>query len=194
MTDTGSFRYSNVSATVHRVVADIIEQGDLDPEIIHQNLYDSRSMAGLRLLSASLGTASLRYDGRLGYMVVTGRMLNETGADRDDTEGLVNFLLTVESVDAALLFFEVEAGTKISFRSKRDVEVHEWAQSLGGGGHRKAAGAFLKLPLEQAMKKVISSASKYLDGPTADEGGSDGLSPEDKSYLSSLTELKQRDS
>ncbi len=193
MTDTGSFRYSNVSATVHRVIADLIEKGGLDPELIHRNLYDSRTLAGLRLLSAALATVSLRFDDRLGLMTITGRMLDESGADRDDTEGLVNYLLTIDSVEVALLFFEVEAGTKVSFRAQGDAEVHRWAQSFGGGGHRKAAGAFLKEPVESAMKKVLAVAGKYLDdGAKPDD--SDVLSAEDANYLNSLLAMKDRDS
>ncbi len=191
MTDTGSFRYSNVSARVHRVVADIIEQGDLDPEAIHQNLYDSGTIHGLRLLSAALNTVSLRYDGRLGYMVISSRMLTEAGADRDDTEGLVNYLLSIEGVEVAILFFETEAGTKISFRSKGTVEVHDWAASFGGGGHRKASGAFLSTPLESVLPRVLDSAEKYL-GSTADNDAGT-LSSEDREYLSSLMQIKARD-
>ncbi len=193
MTDTGSFRYSNVSATVHRIIADLIEHGKLDPELIHRKLYDSRTMAGLRLLSAALATVSLRFDDRLGLMTITGRMLDETGADRDDTEGLVNYLLTIDSVEVALLFFEIEAGTKVSFRAQGDAEVHRWAQSFGGGGHRKAAGAFLKEPADSAVKKVLAVAGKYL-GDDADRGEADALSPEDATYLNSLLAMKDKDS
>ncbi len=192
MTDTGSFRYSNVSARVHRVVADIIERGDLDPESIHQNLYDSGTIHGLRLLSAALNTVSLRNDGRLGYMVISSRMLNEAGADRDDTEGLVNYLLSIDGVEVAILFFETEAGTKISFRSKGDVEVHYWAQSLGGGGHRKASGAFVSARLDSVLPRVLDSAEKYLG--TGLDAGTGSMSSEDRDYLSSLMQIKARDS
>jgi phosphoesterase RecJ-like protein len=190
-TDTGSFRYSHMSAEVHRVAAALIERGGLTPETIHQRLYDTRTLSSLRLLSAALGTTTLRFDGRLGYMVIPRDMLQESGADRDDTEGLVNYVLSIDGVEVALLFFETEAGTKISFRSRGNVVVHEWARSLGGGGHHLAAGAFVRTDVDEAIETVVPQAER-LYGWDAKGGDSDDLSPEDQSYLS-LMEVKAKD-
>jgi phosphoesterase RecJ-like protein len=192
MTDTGSFRFSNMSSSVHRVTATLIDSGGLRVEDIHQRLYDTRTLGSLRLLSASLATATLRYGGRLGYMVISKHMLQEAGADRDDTEGLVNYVLSIDDVEVALLFFETEAGTKVSFRSKGTVHVHDWARSLGGGGHRMASGAFVRMDVDHAIKKVISLTERFAgwDSKGADL---DDLTPEDRSYLSTLMEEKARD-
>ena len=192
MTDTGSFRYSHMSATVHRVTAELIERGTLSPELIHQKLYDTRSLGSLRLLSAALGTTTLRFDGRLGYMVISKDMLQESGADRDDTEGLVNYVLSIEGVEVALLFFESEAGTKISFRSRGKVFVHEWARSLGGGGHHLASGAFVRADVATTIDSVVPQAERFY-GWDAKGADRDDLSPEDHSYLSTLMEVKAKE-
>src|SRR5690606_34880519 len=102
-----------------------------------------------------------RYDDQVGYMVVAQRTLRDTGASADDTEGLVNYVLSIETVKAAVLFYEVDSGTKMSFRSKADVHVNEWARAFGGGGHRNAAGAYVSTPLGPTIDAVMAAAPRY---------------------------------
>jgi Exopolyphosphatase-related proteins len=134
MTDTGSFRYSSVTPELHRGVADILERGGIGPAPIHETIYDRKSMPGLRLLGRTLNRIRLRYNGQLGYSVVTQRMVEDTGASWDDKQGFVNYVLSIEGVKAALLFSETDDGSKISFRSEADVRVDQWARHFGGGG------------------------------------------------------------
>lgn len=190
MTDTGSFRYSSVTAAVHRIVADLMERADLEPDVIHAALYDTRSLAGLRLLGHALSGVTLRYDGQVGYMVIPQRLLREMGADSHDTEGFVNYVLSVEGVRAALIFIETDSGAKISFRSKGDAHVNGWAQAFGGGGHRNASGAYVRRPLEDVVQDVVDAAPRFLD--LGDAHREDDLSEEDASYLASLMDLKSQ--
>jgi len=186
MTDTGSFRYSSVSPRLHRIVADILERGGIEPAPIHETIYDRKSMPGLRLLGRMLNRIRLRYDGQLGYSVVTQRMVEDTNASWDDKQGFVNYVLSIEGVKAALLFSEVDDGSKISFRSEADVRVDEWARHFGGGGHRNAAGAYVKRPtFEEVIDDVIEAASGYIDFEASYAPGDD-LSPEDEAYLDTL--------
>jgi len=186
MTDTGSFRYSSVSPQLHRIVADILERGGIEPAPIHETIYDRKSMPGLRLLGRMLNRIRLRYDGQLGYSVVTQRMVEDTNASWDDKQGFVNYVLSIEGVKAALLFSEVDDGSKISFRSEADVRVDEWARHFGGGGHRNAAGAYVKRPtFEEVIDDVIEAASGYIDFEASYAPG-EGLSPEDEAYLDTL--------
>ena len=186
MTDTGSFRYSSVTPELHRSVADILERGGIGPAPIHETIYDRKSMPGLRLLGRMLNRIRLRHNGQLGYSVVTQRMVEDTGASWDDKQGFVNYVLSIEGVKAALLFSEADDGAKISFRSEADVRVDQWARNFGGGGHRNAAGAYVKRPtFEKAIEDVVDAASDYIafdSRHTADEE----LSPEDQSYLETL--------
>lgn len=188
MTDTGSFRYSSVTPRLHRVIADVLERGDIQPAPIHETIYDRKSMPGLRLLGRMLNRIRLRYNGQLGYSVVTQRMVEDTGATWDDKKGFVNYVLSIEGVKAALLFSETDDGAKISFRSEADVRVDEWARHFDGGGHRNAAGAYVKGPsFEEVIERVIDAASQYISFEPQHSPGDD-LSPEDRSYLKALLE------
>lgn len=184
MTDTGSFRFSNVNAGLHRIVATLIEKGGLDPSIMHAEVYDKKSIEGIKLFSKILSTIELHFNGLVGTVLVTRRMLQETGASIEETDGFVNTVLSVEGVRVALIFTETERGTKVSFRSKGDFHVHKWAQRFGGGGHRNAAGAFLPGSLEDVFKKTLSVAHKFVSVP--ESGKEDVLTDEDAAYLNSL--------
>jgi phosphoesterase RecJ-like protein len=190
MTDTGSFRYSNVTPDLHRKVADIIERGQLDVAHIHAEVYDKRSSGGIRLMGRILDTLDLRFDGQLGMMSVTRAALADTGASVEETEGIANQILSIEGVRVALLLTETERGTKISFRSKADDHVHGWARSFGGGGHRNAAGAFVHKSLEETVRQIVDTAPRYISFKEPDS--SDSLSAEDEDYLSALLELKNK--
>lgn len=186
MTDTGSFRYSSVTPELHRIVADVLERGGVEPAPIHETIYDRKSMPGLRLLGRMLNRIRLRYNGQLGYSVVTQRMVEDTGASWDDKQGFVNYVLSIEGVKTALLFSETDDGSKISFRSEADVRVDEWARHFGGGGHRNAAGAYVKRPtFEKTIEDVIEAASDYIPFESR-HAPDEELSPEDQSYLETL--------
>ena len=190
MTDTGSFRYSSVTPRIHRIIADVLERGGIEPAPIHEKMFDRKSMPGLRLLGRMLNRIRLSYDGQLAHSVVTQRMVEDTGASWDDKDGFVNYVLSIEGVKAALLFSETNDGAKISFRSEADVRVDEWARSFGGGGHKNASGAYVKRPsFEEAIEDVIDAADRYIEFDDPHPTG-DGLSPEDESYLKTLMEAK----
>lgn len=184
MTDTGSFRFNSVTPHVHRIVADILERGDLTPAPIHTALYDSRSLTGLRLLARSLDTITLVHGGKVAYMVVELRMMRELGASSDETEGFVSYALSIEGVQAAVIFLEISTGVKMSFRSKADTYVHEWARHFGGGGHRNASGAFVSRPLKPLIRDVMAAAPRFLG--FEEEAPADQLSGEDADLLNLL--------
>lgn len=194
MTDTGSFRFSNVTPKVHRHIADLIERGGIVPDEIHTELYDRRSLTSLRLLGLALERIDLRYDGRLGFLALSRQFMRDAGGERGDTEGLVNYILSVEGVRVAVFFLETDRGTKISFRSQGDVAVNKWAAAFGGGGHRNASGAFVKGFLDDVVDRVLESASKHVEflsaknDPHNDAGRPDEaeLSDDDANYLSAL--------
>lgn len=184
MTDTGSFRFNSVTPRVHRIVADLLERGDITPAPIHTSIYDTRSRAGLRLLGLALDSITTRYDDQVAYMVLSQRMMRETGASKDEAEGFVNYALSIESVRAAVIFTELERGVKMSFRSKADTYVHKWARHFGGGGHRNASGAFVQGGITEVIDRVLNAAPRFLQLETAES--SDELSIEDQSYLETL--------
>ncbi len=190
MTDTGSFRFSNVTPAVHRIIADLIERGSLDPAVIHTAIFDRRSVEGLRLLSRVLDTLTITHAGQVGYMAITRRMLNEIGVNIEEADGFVNYILSVEGVRVAMLFTETERGTKVSFRSRLDDHVHRWAQSLGGGGHRNASGAFLKKSLDETIEIAVRGAEKFIVLKDQGEHAKEDLSEDDTEYLASLLHMQ----
>jgi bifunctional oligoribonuclease and PAP phosphatase NrnA len=191
VTDTGSFRFSNVTPELHRATAEIIERGRIDTSQIHAAIYDRKSVGGLRLLSRLLQSIDLAYDDQLAYSVISRSMLEETGASIEETEGYINWGLALDGVRVALLFTQTERGTKVSFRSKADDHVHKWAQSLGGGGHPNASGAFVRQPLKEAISHVVAQAPRFLDFSAKETSQAD-LSAEDQEYLSMLQAVPRR--
>lgn len=178
VTDTGSFKYSAVTPALHRIVAEILERGNIKPTPIHTAIYDTRSLNSLRLLSRALATITLKHNDQIGYMVISQRMLRELQADSDETEGFVNYVLSIEGVRAGLMFLETAKGTKISFRSTADTYVNEWAKAFGGGGHRNASGAFVRRSLEKTIEQVMEAAPRFIE-IEGEEQVEDELTPED---------------
>ncbi len=176
MTDTGSFRYQGVTPRLHRIVADILERGAIIPGEVHAAIFDRRPIGGLRLLGQALETVRLHCGGRVATIVVTPRMLQDAGASSEETEGFVNYALSIDGVAAALLFLETAKGTKVSFRSEGDIPVDAWARAFGGGGHKNASGAFLFEPLEDVFGKVVRAAPRYAGaaGSEADDAAFSG--------------------
>jgi len=184
MTDTGSFRFSSVTPQLHRHIAQLLEVSTMDSASIHSEVFDKKSVEGLRLLSSVLSTVQIHHNGLVGSMVVSKRSLKDSGASVEETDGFVNHLLSIEGVNVALMYTETERGTKISFRSKGNYHVHKWAQSFGGGGHRNAAGAFVRADLESVIRNSVESATKFIETNT--DGIDGGISDEDADYLSML--------
>jgi bifunctional oligoribonuclease and PAP phosphatase NrnA len=193
VTDTGSFRFSTVTPEVHRIAADILERGDIKPAPIHTAVYDARSMESLRLLGRSLESITLCFEGKVGYMVLSQRMVRETNAGLDEAEGFVNYVLSIEGVEVAVLFSEVESGVKMSYRSKGEYPVNEWARHFGGGGHRNASGAFVRNKgLAEAVDMAMAVAPRFLGLPDPDLADTEELSEEDASYLDLLRAQSER--
>ena len=174
MTDTGSFRFGATTPRTHAIVSDLLERGDFRPEPIHVALYDGKTPEALRLLGLALGSIRSHYGGRLASMTISQEMLTASGADFQDTEGLISYALSLEGAVAAVIFLETLSGIKISFRSKGDCPINEWAGKFGGGGHANASGAYVRdRPLERVRKDVIDAAPSHVAAPpeVAEEAG-----------------------
>lgn len=160
LTDTGSFRFSNSTPAAHRIAADLIGRG-LDPEGLYRRIYGARSLRSLRLLREALKTLDVDDEKLVAWMVVPRDAFDELGADSEDLEGFIDFPRSVEGVELGLLFRRTASGdTKISLRSNGDVDVNALARRFGGGGHRKAAGAFVSRPPDQVVPEVVEASRK----------------------------------
>lgn len=163
ITDTGSLQFESVTPESVEVVADLLRRGNFKPNEIAVAIYSNKTLPQLKLLSSSLKTIRLFENNQIAVMSVTEKMINEAGASYSDCEGFVSYPLSIENIKAAIFFKDhYDEGIRISLRSRSHVDVNEWARELGGGGHKKAAGAWHKGPLEVAIKEVVKIGSKQL--------------------------------
>ena len=142
MTDTGGFRFRSTSATTHRIVANLIEKG-ADPAMITSNTWDTNTVSRLHLLALILGRIEVVKDGKVAILWLKRDELKEFGFQKGDTEGFVNYGLSIMGTQVSAFFMEdlYEDFIKISFRSKDDVDVNQFSRKyFNGGGHINAAG------------------------------------------------------
>lgn len=163
ITDTGSFQYDSVKPKTLEAAANLLKQGRFKPNEVAERVFSNQSLPQLRLLSKSLATIQLYEDNQIAVMSVTQKMLQETGTTNADTGGFVSYPLSIAGVKAAILIKDLDDdGIKMSLRSKSEVDVNIWAREIGGGGHKKAAGAWHKGPLETAIKETVEIGSKQI--------------------------------
>ncbi len=163
MTDTGSFRYRSTTSLTHRVIADLIQRG-ADNTNIHENVYDTNSYSRLQLLGVALQNLKVVEGLRTAYIVLSQEELDRHNFKKGDTEGFVNYGLSLTGVVFAAIFIENKADNivKISLRSKGTFSVNDFArQHFEGGGHINAAGGKSDLSLKETVAKFISILPDY---------------------------------
>ncbi|ADF52022.1 DHH family phosphoesterase [Zunongwangia profunda] len=160
MTDTGSFRFSSTTPNTHRVVADLIEKGAENSKI-HQDVFDTNSESRLQLLGVALQNLKVNRQFRTAYITISQEELDAHNFKKGDTEGFVNYGLSLDGIVFAAIFIEnkQEGIIKISFRSKGDFSVNTFARAhFNGGGHNNAAGG----RSEMSMNDTIVEFNKLL--------------------------------
>lgn len=162
VTDTGSFQFDSVKPDTLNAAADLLKRGGFTPNQITEKIYSSRPLRQLKLLSLALETIELHEDGQISTITITRDMFEQTGTTNEDTEGFVQYPLSVEGVKACVLFREDGDGIKLSLRSQSNIDVNKWARKFNGGGHKKAAGAWHSGPLSAALKEVIDAGREQL--------------------------------
>lgn len=163
MTDTGSFRYPSTTSKTHHVVADLMSKG-ADNASIHNAIYDTNSPERLLLLGCALRNLKVLPQFKTAFITLSQEELNTFDFKKGDTEGFVNYGLSVENVVFAAIFIEhkQEGIIKISLRSKGNFSVNEFARAhFDGGGHTNAAGGKSDLNLNDTVEKFITTLSSY---------------------------------
>jgi phosphoesterase RecJ-like protein len=164
VTDTGSFRFSNTSPRAHALAAHLIATG-VDPADLYRRLYAQHTPARLKLIRSVLDSLVVDDECRIAWVTITHVALRDAGARSDDAEGLVEYPRRIKGVEVAILMREVSAArTKASLRSNGRLDVSALAQQLGGGGHPKAAGVLLELPLPEATDLVVETVRAAVRG------------------------------
>lgn len=161
-TDSGSFRFPSTTSKTHRIVADLIDIGINNSEI-HNLLFDNNSYNRLQLLGRALQNMKVFPELKTSYISLSQKELDEFHYEKGDTEGVVNYGLTIKGIEFAAIFIEHrdENIIKISFRSQGDFDVNQFAREhFNGGGHINAAGGKSYDTLENTIKKFERIISK----------------------------------
>ena len=167
-TDTGCFRYSNVTPKTHRVAAKMIEQG-ANFVLINKEMFDTKSKARIQMEQKALSDMEYYFDGLCALMIISKEMIQCTGAQESDLEGLTPIPRQIEGVLLGITLREKGNGEyKVSLRSGREINVSKICASLGGGGHYCAAGCTVSGPLGQAKKTVIEAVKPFVAEALAD--------------------------
>lgn len=166
VTDTGSFRFASAGASVHRAVAVLKETG-IDHSAIFEHIYDNFSESRLRFIgNALLNRMEVLYEYNTALMVIPARDILKYRIQTGDTEGLVNYLLTIEGIKLGALLIDRNEERKWSFRSKGDFDVNIFARThFEGGGHKNAAGGRSSDDTERntlRFKEVIKQYEQQL--------------------------------
>ncbi len=162
MTDTGGFRYRSTSATTHRITANLIEKG-AEPSEISSNTWDTNSISRIHLLSLILSRLEVINDGKTAILYLKRDELKKYGFEKGDTEGFVNYGLSILGVEVSAFFIEdlYEEFIKISFRSKKNIDVNNFSRKyFNGGGHINASGGKSLDDMETTISKFKNLASE----------------------------------
>ena len=163
MTDTGSFRFPSTTSSTHRVIGKLIDKGANNADI-HNHIYDANSYNRLQLLGRALSNLEVLKEYRTAYITLSQDELNQFDFKKGDTEGFVNYGLSLKDIIFAVIFIENKQDdiVKISFRSKGDFSVNHFARKhFEGGGHTNAAGGKSDLNLEKTVEKFITILPRY---------------------------------
>ena len=155
LTDSGSFKFPKTTGTTHRVVADLIDLGVENSEVPNL-LFDNHSYNRLQLLGRALQNLKVLPVQRTSYITLTQEELDAFDYVKGDTEGIVNYGLTIKGIVFTAIFIEnqEEKIIKISFRSQGDFDVNQFARDhFNGGGHINAAGGKSELSMEETIQK-----------------------------------------
>jgi len=162
MTDTGSFKFRSTTSRTHIIIADLIDKGAQNTDI-HRQIYDTNSPSRLHLLGCALKNMVILEKYSTAYITLSQEELDTYHFKKGDTEGFVNYGLTLEGIIFAVIFIEnkEEGIIKISLRSIGDFSVNEFSRNhFEGGGHTNAAGG----KSDDNMDKTVQNFLGYLKG------------------------------
>jgi phosphoesterase RecJ-like protein len=162
LTDSGSFRFPKTTGTTHRIVAELIDLGVENTQIPNL-LFDNSTIGSLQLLGRALENMHFLKANKTAYTTLSQAELDQFNYIKGDTEGIVNYGLSIKGIDFSAIFIENKAENfiKISFRSQGDFDVNQFARDyFNGGGHRNAAGGKSELSLQETVQKFETLATK----------------------------------
>lgn len=162
MTDTGGFRHSNTTFKVFKIAGELVARG-ANPSVVSKLIYDTNTLERLRLMGFVLSEKlQVLPEYKTAYMVLSAEELKKFGSQTGDTEGLVNFGLSIKGIKLSVMISDRKDSVKLSFRSLGEFSVNDLARKhFEGGGHRNAAGGQTNLNLEETLKKFLNLLPEY---------------------------------
>lgn len=163
MTDTGSFRFPSTTSTTHRIIADLIDKGAENAKI-HNNIYDANTYGSLQLLGRALSNMIVIDKLKTAYITLSQDELDEFNYQKGDTEGIVNYALSLKGIIFAAIFIEDvdQKLVKMSLRSKGKFSVNKFARNhFDGGGHDNAAGGKSIISLDATISQFLKVLPEY---------------------------------
>jgi phosphoesterase RecJ-like protein len=163
VTDTGSFRFRNTNSESLLLAGHLLEAGG-DISLVSEEIFQRKPISSVRLLGLLLEYMTLEMDERVAWGSISYRQFVDSEAKDEDTEGFVNEMLAIQSVQLAALFRETKPSwVRVSLRSRGKYDVSEVAREFGGGGHHNAAGCSFDMPLDQAIALVTPRLRACLE-------------------------------
>ncbi len=161
-TDTGQFRFASTTRDTFEICCHLMEKG-ADPARAALDLYEQESPAKLALLQRFLASFHYLCDGRACVGIIDQEAWEATGAEKEDTEGLVDYARAIEGVEIGVLLEEHDGSLKGSFRAKDPVHrVDQLARQFNGGGHACAAGFNPECPLDELYPRLVSALDEHF--------------------------------
>jgi phosphoesterase RecJ-like protein len=165
-TDTGNFMYTNTTRETHLIAAALFETG-MDHGKIGVEIYQNSRPEKVKLTALCFASMEFVGEGKANIALITQDMLKQAGASMEETEGLVEQMRNISGIEISCIMKEDDDRIKVSMRSKTNGDVASIARNFGGGGHKKAAGFTLEVPMEEAkvlVKNAILQQLKSLEG------------------------------
>lgn len=160
--DTQLYRYIRNSPTSHQIAAELLTF-DIDPEEVHRHLFGNQTVNKMAFLAKALGQIEYFSEGRLAFLSLKDADLFHYNLEPDESRDVIDMLMNIETLEAAVIFREDgENNYKVSLRSKGKIEVVSIAESIGGGGHNHAAGAFVTGKFTELKDKVVTALIEKL--------------------------------
>ena len=163
MTDTGSFRFPSTTSRTHKIIGDLIEKG-ADNAKIHDNVFNTSSYSRLQLMGVALTNLVVLPNFHTAYITLSQKELEDNNYEKGDTEGLVNYGLSIKGIYFAAIFIEDKEQNiiKISFRSKGEFSVNKFSRNhFNGGGHDNAAGGRSEVSITETVEKFVNLLPIY---------------------------------
>lgn len=162
ITDTGGFKYQNVTAETFEFAASLLSIG-VNISDTYKKVMETKTMANFNLRKIAMNRMEILEEGKIAFTYITAEDYKNSNAKLGDHEGLVELGREIEGVEVSAFLRESEEGTfKVSLRSNEYVNVSDVAMMFGGGGHVRASGCTVKLPLEEAKTKIVNQIKNYL--------------------------------